>query len=59
MPTQGLGPYLIEKRDSKQGNSQQISNFVSVKLLEGLEEAKILELFQVSIIKRSSAVRNY
>lgn len=47
----------MEKKDSKQGNSQQISNFV--KLLEGLEEAGVLELFQVGIIKRCIAMRNY
>lgn len=50
---------MIEKKDSKQENSQQISNFVPVKLLEGLEEARILELFQGGIIKISSAMRNF
>lgn len=38
---------MIEKKESKQGNSQQISNFTSVKLLEVLQEKMILELFQV------------
>lgn len=57
--SQGLGPSMIEKKDSKQENSQQISNFVPVKLLEGLEEARILELFQVGIINISSVMRNY
>lgn len=37
---------------------EQISNFASVKTLEGLEETRILELVQVGIIRRSSTMRN-